>query len=88
MILPSRSYSILTPASLMTRPHFASSLLISASNAAGPVLTVAPPFAAMRSFTSGDSSTFTISALSRATIGCGVPFGTRMPYHVVVSNPG
>src|SRR5689334_1379835 len=74
-VISSESYSIFTPASVMTRRHLVSSLFSSASNAAGPGLIVAPPFAAMRSLTSADSSTLTISALSRATIGWGVPLG-------------
>ena len=68
--------------------YFAFSARTNASNCSGVVGAGSAPCAFNLSLASSDPSHRTISALSLRTISGGVPAGTKIPYHVEMSNPG
>src|SRR5262249_54538212 len=81
-------HSTLMPASLMTLPHFASSVLIVAANSSGVLPTGSTPELKNFCFNSGWCTMRTISWLRRVTIGAGVLAGTNKPVPPVASYPG
>src|SRR6185295_8014566 len=77
--------SALMLASLTTLAHRCTSAFKKPLKCSGVPATTSTPVLPKRSLTSGDLSTFTISALSRCTISRGVPVTVSTPNHTETS---
>src|SRR5262249_3122482 len=78
----------LMPASRMTFPHFAVSVLNCAAHSSGVLPTGSKPSVAIRSFMAGSAIALAVSRWSSGPISLGVRAGTMMANHASPSMPG
>src|SRR3979409_1039693 len=83
-----QAQSTRAPVALTTFAHFSISDRINSISCSGVLDLIVAPWVSMRARTALSSSVLFSSPLSRATIAAGVRTGTRMPHHVLASNPG